>query len=88
MVKSSEALGEMIRRTRDQLTTAGTVISGDAVMQAIAADMTDGYLDGVGIAGTDSAVSAVATVASSQVLVEALSNNLRVGGVIATDIID
>jgi hypothetical protein len=88
LVKSSEALGEMVRRTRDQLTAAGTVISGDGVMQAIAADMTDGYLDGVGAADASPAIAAVANVVSSQVLVEALSNNLRVGGMIATAIID
>jgi hypothetical protein len=88
IVKSSEALGEMVRRTRDQITAAGTVISGDYVMKAIAADMTDGYLDGQGAAGTDPTVAAVANVASGQVLVEALSNNLRVGGVIATGVID
>jgi hypothetical protein len=88
MVKSSEALGEMVRRTRDQMTAAGTVISGDEVMQAIAADMTDGYLDGLGSTGTNAMVAAVANVVSGQVLVEALSNTLRVGGVIATDVID
>ncbi|MDB4516766.1 hypothetical protein N9089_04125, partial [Crocinitomicaceae bacterium] len=88
LVKSSEALGEMVRRTRDRITEAGTVLSGDDVMAAIAADMTDGVLDGVGGAGTDARLSAVANVVSGQVLVEALSNSLKVGGVVATAAID
>jgi len=88
MVKASEALGEMIRRTRDAVISTGTVVTGDDVMGAIAADMVDGYLDGAGGQGTRPAISAVATVVSGQVLVEALGNNLRVGGVIATDRID
>jgi hypothetical protein len=44
IVKASEALGEMIRRTRDSITASGTTISGDDVMDALAADMTDGYI--------------------------------------------
>jgi hypothetical protein len=88
IVKASEALGEMVRRTRDALLTAGTVVSGDAVMAAIAADLSDGVLDGSGADGVNPAISASAKVVTAQVLVEALSNSLRVGGVIATDVID
>ena len=88
IVKASEALGEMVRRTRDALLTAGTVVSGDAVMAAIAADLTDGVLDGSGAGGVHPTISASAKVVSAQVLVEALSNSLRVGGVIATEVID
>jgi len=88
IVKASEALGEMVRRTRDVLLTTGTVVSGDAVMAAIAADLTDGVLNGAGARGVNPAISASAKVVTSQVLVEALSNSLRVGGVIATEVID
>ena len=88
IVKASEALGEMVRRTRDALLTAGTVVSGDAVMAAIAADLTDGVLDGSGAGGVNPTISASAKVVTAQVLVEALSNSLRVGGVIATEVID
>jgi hypothetical protein len=88
IVKASEAMGEMIRRTRDVVTSTGTVVTGDDVMDAIAADMVDGFLDGAGATGTSPSISAVANVVSGQVLVEALSNNLKVGGVIATDLID
>ena len=88
IVKASEVFGEMVRRTRDALLTAGTVVSGDAVMSAIAADLTDGVLDGSGAGGVLPTISATAKVVSAQVLVEALSNNLKVGGVVATEVID
>ncbi len=88
LVKASEALGEMVRRTRDLVSRAGSSVSGDAVIAAVAADMTDGFLDGRGKAGTVPAIAAVANVVSGQVLVEALSNNLKVDGVVATGVID
>lgn len=88
LIKSSEALGEMVRRTRDAITAAGRRINGDTVMAAIAADLHDRTLDGKGAAGTDPALTAVAKVVSAQVLVEALANTLKVGGVVATKVID
>ena len=88
IVKASEVLGEMVRRTRDALLTAGTNVSGDAVIAAIAADLVDGVLDGSGASGVHPTISAVAKVVSGQVLVEALSNSLKVGGVVATGVID
>ena len=88
MVKASEVLGEMVRRTRDSLHAAGTEVSGDAVMSAIAADLTDSILDGVGASGVNPAISATVKVVSAQVLVEALSNSLKVDGGPATGIID
>jgi hypothetical protein len=88
LVKASEACGEMVRRTRDLVSRAGSPVSGNAVIAAIAADMTDGFLDGRGKTGTVPAIAAVANVVSAQVLVEALSNSLKVGGVVATGVID
>jgi hypothetical protein len=88
IVKASEAMGEMVRRTRDRITGAGSPVDGDAVLAALAGDMVDGILDGRGASGTHPLVSATAKVVSAQVLIEALSNNLKVGGVIATAIID
>lgn len=88
IVKASEALGELVRRTRDLITATGRSASGSSVVAALAADLVDGIVDGMGASGTDSTVSAVANVVSAQVLVEAMSNNLRVGGVIATNVID
>ncbi|MDH5515919.1 MAG: hypothetical protein OEY45_12250, partial [Gammaproteobacteria bacterium] len=88
IVKASESMGEMIRRTRDQILSTGKAVDGDAIMRALAADLIDGALDGRGSPSVDATVTAVAGVVSGQVLVEALSNNLRVDGVIATDVLD
>ena len=88
IVKASEALGEMIRRTRDQMSATGTPVSGDDVVNAIAADMADGFLDGMGAKGTDPTIAAVANVVTGQVLVEAMTNTLKVNGVVATVVID
>jgi len=46
MVKSSEALGEMIRRTRDQLMAIGLATTANDVVAALAHDLVDGELDG------------------------------------------
>jgi hypothetical protein len=83
LVKASEALGEWVRRTRD---LGG--VGAPAVLNALAADLTDGSLDGLGASGTDARISAVANVVSSQVLVEVLGNHLRVSGVEATKVLD
>jgi outer membrane biosynthesis protein TonB len=88
LMKASEAMGEMVRRTRDRMRAAGLQVSGSGVMDALAADMKDGRLDGRGAAGTNSRLTAVAKVVSGQVMVEALSNNLKVDGVVATSVID
>ncbi len=84
MVKASEALGEMVRRTVSNLQAAGLGISADQVVEALSHDLVDGVIDGLGGANADSRVAAVATLISAQVLVEALSNSLKVDGVVAT----
>lgn len=84
IVKSSESFGETVRRTRDSLQILGRDISGDQIMGAMAADIVDGKLDGVGLAATDPHVSALFNVISGQVLIEAMGNKLKVGGVDAT----
>jgi CO dehydrogenase/acetyl-CoA synthase epsilon subunit len=48
IVKAGEVLGEMIRRTRDQLLATGLVVSADDVVKAIADDIADGRMDGLG----------------------------------------
>ncbi|MEN8207530.1 MAG: hypothetical protein ABFS24_16230, partial [Pseudomonadota bacterium] len=88
IVKSSEAVGEMIRRTRDLISATGNPVSGDDVVDALAADMADGFLDGLGAEGSDPTIAAVANVVSGQVLVETMTNELKVNGVIATVVID
>lgn len=81
MVKASETLGETIRRTRDSLIAVGRQVDGDAVVAAIASDLTDGKLDGAGGAKADARIAAVATVAATQTLLEAIANRLQVNGV-------
>lgn len=88
IVKTSETLGEMIRRTRDALYGAGSNLDGDGVVEALAADLVDGYLDGRGAGRHDPRVAAVATVASAAVLVEAMANRLHVYGYDATRAMD
>jgi hypothetical protein len=88
IVKASETLGEMIRRTRDALITSGTNLDGNAVVEALAADLTDGWIDGKGAQGHDPRIAAVANVASAAVMMEAMSNRLRVYGIDATEAMD
>ena len=88
IVKASEAMGEMIRRTRDVLITSGTFVTGDAVVEALAADLIDGWIDGDGAEGHDPRIAAVANVASGAVLIEAMANRLHVYNVDATDAMD
>lgn len=88
VVKTSETLGEMIRRTRDAMNATGQNLNGDAVVAALSADLVDGWLDGMGAYESNSRLAAVANVASAAVLVEAMSNALRVYGNNATDAMD
>lgn len=78
MVKASEAMGEMVRRTRDELISIGMIPDGNDIMHALAADMVDGWIDGRGAEGHDPLVAAVANVASGAVMVEAMMNQLHV----------
>ena len=88
IIKASEVLAEMVRRTSTTVSAVGSRVTADGVMAALAADLTDGFLDGKGARGTDARVAAVATVVSAQVLVEALGNVLEVEGVVATGMLD
>jgi hypothetical protein len=88
IVKTSETLGELVRRTRDAMNAAGVNIDGDAVLAALSADLTDGWIDGQGSNGSNSRIAAVANVAAAAVLVEAMSNQLQVYGADATAAMD
>ena len=88
IIKASEVLAEMIRRTSNTLSAAGTQVTCDGVMTALAADLTDGFLDGRGARAANARVAAVAAVVSSQVLVEALRNVLKVDGLVAAGMLD
>jgi len=87
VVKASETVGEMIRRTRDAVSTgcaygeAATWRCGDEVVNTLAADLADGWIDGWidGEATFQSRqIAAVANVASGAVMLEALANQLRI----------
>ncbi len=86
--KSSEVLGEVIRRTRDVLMSTGANFSGNDVVDAISADLVDGKLDGLGVEGANKAVAAIVSLVSGQVLLEASANRLRVNNSIATGAMD
>jgi hypothetical protein len=88
LVKSSETMGEMVRRTRDRIAQTGRKVNGDAVLAALAADLQDEKLDGVGAKETDPQITLVAKIVTGQVLVESLSNTLKVHGIIATLVLD
>jgi hypothetical protein len=84
IVKTSETLGEMIRRTRDALNN----LDGDTVVNSLSADLVDGLIDGRGARGSDARIAAVANVASGAVLVQAMANRLHVYGNNATRAMD
>ena len=89
IVKSSETLSEILRRTNAAMVAARGSSTIDAVINALAADLVDGTLDGQGAAsGTDPEVSAVAAIISAQVLMEAMTNTLQVDGQSATAALD
>jgi len=88
ITKSGEALGEMIHRTRNTVLVLGSSLTADDVVTSLAADLSDGSLDGSGTTNVDPRISATAKVVSAQVLVEALTNTLKVGGADATIALD
>jgi hypothetical protein len=88
IVKASETMGEMIRRVRNAMTAAGTYVDGNDVVRALGADLVDGWIDGRGADGYDRRIAAVANVASSAVMVEAMANRLHVYDVDAARYMD
>src|SRR5688572_567008 len=88
MVKSSETLGEIIRRVHSIRRASGRTSSPDDVIAVIGADLIDGTLDGRGATRTDTHASATAVLVGAQVLVEAMANDLRVNGQPATAALD
>ncbi len=88
VVKASEALGEVIRRTRDALISVGQSTGAGQILEALSADLVDGVLDGRGAGGADPRIAAVVNVVSAQVIVETLTNRLNVGGTDVTQSMD
>ena len=87
IVKASEVLAEIVRRTRDAMNAGGHGVSADDVIESLAADLIDGVIEGNGGARSDARTAAVANIATAEVLLEAMCNQLRVNGVDATDAI-
>jgi len=85
MIKASETLAEIVRRTRDALNEAGHETTADAVIEALASDLIDKVIEGNGGPRADARTAAVANVATAQVILEAMTNELRVNGVDASD---
>jgi hypothetical protein len=88
MVKTSEALAEIFRRVQSTMRSAGRTYSVDEVIERLGSDLVDGKLDGRGGPKTDRQASAAATLVGGQVVVEAMTNSLRVNGQPATAALD
>lgn len=88
LVRASEALAEVVRRTQLNLSRASYWRTSNYVINALAADLIDGRLDGRGAVRVDTRVSATANIVSAQVLVETLQNRLYVNGTVARPAMD
>ncbi|MDH3420012.1 MAG: putative Ig domain-containing protein [Gammaproteobacteria bacterium] len=88
IVKSAEALAEIFRRTATTMQTASFTASIQFVIDAIAADLVDGVLDGRGAGLTNRHVSAITMLVAAQVSMESIRNELTVNGRIATPVLD
>lgn len=84
IVRASETLGEIVRRTRDTLLMFNFPSTGDQVVGALASDLTDSLVDGRGGSRVDPRTAAIATIASTLVQLETISNELHVYGVDST----
>lgn len=87
LVRSSEALAEMIRRTHAELLPTNPSLSANDVIAHLSTDLADGFIDGLGN-GADARVAATASIVSAQVLIETMTNELQVGGFAAKDRMD
>jgi hypothetical protein len=88
IIRSSEALSEMLRRTRDTLKSTNPNITADQIISYLGADLSDGVLDGKGAAGSDARTAAVSNVASAQVLLETMQGQLNVNNLDASTAMD
>ena len=62
IVKASETLAELVRRTRDLLNAAGFSTNGDQVVSVLASDLSDQVIDGIGGNNADRRTAAVSTI--------------------------
>jgi len=80
IVRASETVGELIRRVRNEINGAGFAMDGDQILGAIAADLTDGIIDGRGGVRANTRVAALSNLLLAQILAETLRGELRVNG--------
>jgi hypothetical protein len=85
VIKASETLAEVVRRTRDALRSGGQSVTADDVVEALSSDLIDTVIEGNGGSRSDARTAAVAILAAAQVYLEAMNNELHVNGVDATD---
>ncbi|VAX27505.1 hypothetical protein MNBD_NITROSPIRAE01-388 [hydrothermal vent metagenome] len=88
IVKSSEALAEMIRRVHAAMLSIGSSFTQNEIIEMLARDLSDGKIDGRGVDPVDARLAAMATIASAEVLLEALRNELQVGNSDASSAMD
>jgi hypothetical protein len=88
ILKASETLAEMLRRTTSELMITGEVASTGDVLEALQADLVDGALDGVGAPAANPRVAAVSVLVIAQVMLEAITNALQVNGVDANGLLN
>lgn len=84
IIKSSETLAEILRRTRDYRQFVGDSSSVNLVVRELASDAIDSVVDGLGGSLTSPRTAALSTVIAAQVLLESMSNELHVNGIDAT----
>ena len=87
IIKASEALAEMIRRTTTAIQASGTLMSEDELIQILSGDISDGQLDGLG-PGANARFAAIATIESARILLETMRNELQVNGADASAALD
>ncbi len=81
-VKASVAMGEWLRRTQATLSAAGERWSQDRLVSVLSSDLADGSLNGYqGEKPVDTVAAATANVLSAQVLIETLSQTLKISSV-------
>ncbi|PCI11677.1 MAG: hypothetical protein COB71_11340, partial [Thiotrichales bacterium] len=88
IVKSSEQLGELIRRTQASIVESGGFVGENELVSILSADLVDGVLDGKGRAGARAEVALRAKVVAGQIILEALPNELHVNNVDVTAAMD
>ncbi|MCF6323334.1 MAG: putative Ig domain-containing protein [Gammaproteobacteria bacterium] len=88
LVKVSESLGELVRRTKISAAENGIPVSENDVIAMISADLVDGVLDGKGESGVNEEIALRAKVIAGGIILESLPNRLRVNNVVATAALD